>query len=94
VTLLGFGIMMDKDALKCDSQCSKLIQALVMLMMLSKHLSSLMTSLRCFHEILSGPGAEKLLYLLIAIINSFLEKEFHDEYCLDGSSSNKDLFTC
>ena len=62
--------------------------------MFSKHLSSLMTSLRCFHEILSSPGVNELLYLLIAIINSFLEKRFHNKYCLDRSFSNKDLFTC
>jgi len=62
-----------------------------MLTMFSKHLSSLKTSLRCFHEILSGPGANKLLHMLIAIINYFPEKRFYDEYCLNGSSSNKDL---
>ena len=64
-----------------------------MLTMLSKHLLFLMTSLRCFHEILSSPEANELLYLLIAIINSFLEKEFHNKYCLDESFSNKDLLT-
>jgi len=62
--------------------------------MLSKHLSFLTTSLRCFYEILSGLGADELLHLSIATINFFQEKEFHNEYCLDGSFSNKDLFTC
>ena len=71
-----------------------MIQVLVMLMMLSKHLSFLTTSLRCFYEILSGLGADELLHLSIAIINFFQEKEFHNEYCLDGSFSNNDLFTC
>ena len=85
---------MDKDTLKCNSQCPKLIQALVMLTIISKHLLFLTTHSRCFHEILSGPGADELLHLLIVIINSFLEKEFHSEYCLDGSFSNKDSLTC
>jgi len=85
---------MDEDTLKWNNQCPKLIQALVMLILLSKHLSSLTTNLRCFHKILSGLKADKLLYLLVTIINYFLEKEFHDEYCLDESSSNKDLSTC
>ena len=65
-----------------------------MLIMLSKHLSSLMDSLRCFYEIISGLGADELSYFLIAIINSFLKKELYSKYCLDRSSSNKDLFTC
>jgi len=65
-----------------------------MLTIISKHLSFLMTHLRCFHEILSGLGADELLHLLIVIINSFLEKEFHGECCLDESSSNQDLLTC
>ena len=65
-----------------------------MLMMLSKYLSFLMTSLRYFYEILSSSEANELLHLLIAIINSFLKKEFHNEYCLDRSFSNKDSFTC
>ena len=86
--------MMDEDILKWNNQCPKLIQVLVMLILLSKYLSSPTTNSRYFHKILSGPEADKLLYLLIAIINYFLEKEFHDEYCLNESSSNKDLFTC
>ena len=65
-----------------------------MFTILSKHLSSLMTSLRYFHEILFGLGEYELLHLLIAIVNSFLERKFHDEYCLNRSSSNKNLFTC
>jgi len=40
-----------------------------------------------------GPGADELLHLLIAIINSFLEKEFHDKCCLDGRFFNKELLT-
>jgi len=73
--------MIDKDALKYNSQYHKLIQVLAILTMFSKHLSSLTTSssLRCFHKILSSSGVDKLLYLSIAIINSFLEKRFYDE---------------
>ena len=65
-----------------------------MLIILSKHLSFLMTHLRYFYEILSSLGVDKLLHLLIAIMNSFLEKEFHGEYYLDGRSSNKDSSAC
>ena len=91
---MDFGIIIDNDALKCDSQCPKLIYILAILTMFSKHLSSLMTSLRCFHKILSGLEADKLLYLLMAIVNYFFEKEFHDKYKLEESSSNNNMFTC
>ena len=65
-----------------------------MLIMFSKHLLSLKINLRCFHKILSGPEVDELSHLLMTIINSSLEKEFHIEYGLKGSSSNKDIFTC
>jgi len=61
--------------------------------MFSKHLSSLMISLRCFHEILSGQEVDELLHLLMAVMNSSLEKEFHIKYDLKGSSSNKEAST-
>ena len=87
-------MIIDNDALKYDSQYPKLIYILAMLTMFSKHLSSLMTSLRCFHKILSGLGADKLLYLLMAIVNYFFEKEFYGKYELEESFSNNDMFTC
>jgi len=62
--------------------------------MLLKYLLSLTTYLRYFYNILSFPGADKLLYLLITIVNSFLEKEFHGKYYLDRRSSNKELLNC
>ena len=94
MVLLGLEMMIDDNSLKCDGQCSKLIQALVMFTMLLKHLSSLMTHLRCFHDILSGPEADKLLHLLIAILNSSLKKEFYGKYCFDRSFSNRELLIC
>jgi len=78
MTWFGLRIMMDNDTL----------------MTLLKHLLSLMTHLRCFHDILSGPRVDELLYLSITIINSFLKKEFHRESFLDGKFSNKELLTC
>ena len=87
-------MIIDNDALKYDSQYPKLIYILAILTMFSKHLSSLMTSLRCFHKILSGLGADKLLYLLMAIVNYFFEKELYGKYELEESFSNNDMFTC
>ena len=76
-TLLGFGMTINKDAIKCKGQYPRLIQVLAILMMLSKHLSFLTTSLRCFHEIQSGPEVDELLHLSMAIVNSFLKKEHY-----------------
>jgi len=92
-TLLGLGIIIDKNVLKWDSQWSRLILILVILTIFSKYLSYLIISLRCLHKILSSLEAVKLLHLLIAIMNSSLEKGFHIEYDLEGSFSNKEAFT-
>lgn len=94
MALFGLGIMINNNTLKCNGQCPKLIQALVMLMMLLKYLLSLTTYLRYFYNILSVLEVDKLLYLLITIVNSFLEKEFHGKCYLDRISSNKELLTC
>jgi len=56
-------------------------------------LKYLIIHLKCFHDILSDLGVNKLLYLLIAIVNSLLEKRFHNECCLDRRFSNKELLT-
>jgi len=49
--------------------------------------SSLINLLRSLHEILSGPGADKLLHLLIALLNSSFEKGAYSETGFDGISS-------
>ena len=73
--LFGFGMIINVDNLKCDGQCPKLMQALAMLMAETKHSSMLMTLFKIFHEILSGPGTEESLHLLIAFLNSSFKKE-------------------
>ena len=45
-----------------------LMHILTMLIILRRHLLSLMTALRCFHEIQSGPGVDKLLHLVMALL--------------------------
>ena len=86
-------MIIDNNVLKCDSQYPRLIHVLAILTRFSKHLLFLIISLRCFHEILSDPRVNELLHLLMAIVNSSLEKEFHNEYDLEESSSNNDIFT-
>jgi len=45
--------------------------------MLLRYIVSLITALKCFHEILSGPGIDELLHLSIALLNSSFEKSGH-----------------
>ena len=61
--------------------------------MFSKHLLFLMISLKYFYEILSGLEVDKLLYLLMDVINSSLEKGFHIKYNLKEGFFNKNTFT-
>ena len=82
--LLGLGVMINDDTLKCNGQCPKLIHVLAMLMILFKHLSSLTITLRCFHDILSRPSVNELLYLTIASLSSSFEKEGHSMAVLVG----------
>jgi len=52
-----------------------------------KQNSSLINLLRSLYENLSGPEADKPLYLLIALLNSSFEKDAHSETGFDGISS-------
>ena len=85
--LFSLGIIIDIDVLKCKDQCLKLIQALAMLIIKFKHISSLIICLRNFHKILLGLGADELLHLLIASLNSSFEKGFHLETSFKEISS-------
>ena len=87
VDLLGLGIMTVIDNLKWDGQYSNSIQALAMSISLAILFSSLMMSLIWLHVNLSGPGADKLLYFSIALINSCLAKEFYSSIGLLRMSS-------
>ena len=48
---------------------------LAILIIFSKHLMSLITALRCFYKTLSELGVNKLLHLLIALINFSFDKK-------------------
>jgi len=89
--LLGLGIMIDIDVLKCVSQCPKLIYTLAIFMMLLRYNKFFMISLR---NSLSGPGVESLLYLWMDNKNSSFEKDGHLVEILSGISSNNEILTC
>ena len=74
--LLGLGITTIDDLLKWFGQCTRLIQASAMLIMLLRQLSCLRMDLRWYYDNLSGPGVDELLHLLIACLNSSLKNKF------------------
>ena len=52
------------------------------LIMLTRHSPCLMIDFKWYQVNLSGPGTDKSLHLLIAWLNSFLEKGYHCEVAL------------
>jgi len=82
--LLGLGIIIDNNILKCGSQYSRLIHVLAMLTKFFKHISSLAIALRCFQDILSGSSVNKSLHLIIVLSNSSLKKSIQNITSLSG----------
>ena len=85
--LFSLGMTTVVDLLKYDSQYPSSIQVLVMWMMISRHSLSLRMILRWLYDNLSGLGAEALLQLAIAILNSSLENKGQEEVGLSMISS-------
>ena len=87
-------MMIEVDILKCDSQCSKSIHMLAILIKFLRYDKLWMMALRCLQESLSSLGVKVLLHLLINVRNSSLEKSNHKVIVLFRISSNKAVFTC
>jgi len=83
-TLLGLGMIIDMNTLKCKGQCPKSIHILVIFKTLLRHSEFFMISLRYLQDNLSGLEVELLLHLLIANKNSSLEKEGYQDTALLG----------
>jgi len=92
--LLGLGMITVEDLLKWLGQYPKLIQAFAIFMILGRHLLCFRTDLRWLHNSLSGPGVDKLLQLLIAILNSSFENGAQAMTCLFPISSKMLMSTC
>ena len=86
--LLGLGIIMEDNVLKCDSQCSRFIHTLAILIKLLTHVLSLIMTLRCFHNNLSSSRVEVLLHFVIELLNSLTKKDIQIMVVLDQISSN------
>jgi len=86
---LGLGIMIKEDVLKYDDQYSILMQVLAMLATLRRHLLFSIMTFRYFYVMWSKPREDKLLHLLMAFLNSFLEKGSQTIVGFKGISSNR-----
>ena len=88
-SLLGFGMMMDVEVLKCESQYSNSKHTLAILMIFLKHTESLTMILRCLQDSLSEPRVDELLHFMIELINSTSGNRGHDEGHLFETSFSK-----
>jgi len=91
--LLGFGIMMVNEILKCKGQKPNSIQMFVIAIMFFKHVLSLRTILRCIHDNLSGPGVNILLHLNKVLVNSSPKNGAQEEVEYDPSLFKTSLST-
>ena len=66
---------------------------LAMLIMLERQSFCLRMVLRCCHVSLSGPGADELLHLIIACLNSSIENGFHVVVVLNPISLRTSVLT-
>ena len=64
-----------------------------MLTILFKHILSLTIDLRCFYDTLFRLGIDKLLHLVIMILNSSIEKSIHSNTSLDEISFKMSALT-
>ena len=87
--LFGLRIIIVVEVLKWDGQWSRSIHVLAILISLLMYSLFLIIFLRYLHVNLSGPGVEKLLYLLMALISFAFEKEAQLITSLSGISFKK-----
>ena len=92
--LLGLGIMIEVEILKCKGQKPVLKQMSAILMMFFRHTMSFMMILRCLHNNLLEPEVDELLHLQMAFLNFALENKSHITDFLLGSSFKRLLSIC
>ena len=88
-SLLGFGMMIDVEVLKCESQYSNSKHTSAILMIFLKHIESLTMILRCLQDSLLEPRVDELLHFMIELINSASGNRSHDEGHLFETSFSK-----
>lgn len=91
-SLLGLGIIMDVETLKCNGQWPNSMYVLVILINFLRHVAFLIILLKCLYDNLSGPGVNELLHYVIVFMNSSSENGLHFVTSLLGISSSKSEF--
>ena len=81
-------MIIENNVLKCNSQCSRLIYVLAILMKLLRYVMSLMMTLRCLHNNSSSSRVKISLYFVIELLNSSTEKGVQIVVVLDWVLSN------
>jgi len=84
--LLDFGITIVIKLLKWLGQYLTLKHIFAIEMMFFKQSLSFIMCLRCLHESLSGLGANVLLHLTMALVNSSSTNSAHDDEMYNSSS--------
>jgi len=92
--LLGLGMIIEINILKCNGQYLKFIHMLAILMIFLRHNKLCIIALRCLQESLSSPGVKMLLHLLIAIKNSSSENDGYKVDVLFGIFFSISVLTC
>ena len=76
-SLLGLGIMIINETLKCNGQWSNSMHTLAISINFLRHVASLTYLLRYLHDNLSGSRVNELLHFTIALVNSSSKKWFY-----------------
>ena len=84
--LLGFGITIVIEILKCKGQYSNSIQVFTIVIIFFRHILSLRMILRCLYNSLSRSGVDILLHLNKELVNSFSKSRAQGEDTNDPSS--------
>jgi len=89
--LLGLRIIIDNNFLKYDSQWPNSMHVSAILIRFLRYVIFLTIVLRYLQDNLLGLEVNKLLYFVIALVNSSSENSFHHVIGLLGVSSNKSM---
>ena len=84
--LLGFGIIIVIEILKCKGQYPNSIQVFVIVIIFFRHILSLRIILRCLYNSFFRSGVDILLYLNKELVNSFSKSRAQGEDTNDSSS--------
>jgi len=93
-SLLGLGMIIVDEVLKCKDQNPNSRQVSAILLIFSRHALSLTILLRWYYDSLFGPGVDEFLHLAMDLMNSSSENGGQLADHLSGISSKISMLTC